>query len=596
MVKYFSIFILGMMLLCHSSYAQEASVSAEVNVDGAFADQPLKGTVTVTHDKSMRIDNTSFRIDKDSLPVKFVREIKISPNDPLVLSIYNFTLPGKSEGLYALPSISVKVEDATVQSTMSSYVVNPKPPSSVPSTVPDRSPAPDQPPPQQTAPDLNLEPVKPSLRLEASIEGKKSLYPGQRTKLVYRYYFSGDIALTKEKLPLLDAEGFIKIGEKEIVDSSDGAISIRTISQVIEAVKPGKFTFEESVIEGRSYQEDVLGNPLYKSDETFSSKAGSIAITVLPFPLKNKPASFNGAVGQFTFATTLASSPEMMLGDEFSLALEITGEGNLKNIRIPDLCCQPGFSGFFRLNDLPPTESIKEKAKTITAKLRPLNPLIKTIPSIEFSFFDPSIAEYTVLRSEEIPIFIKPNPQYLRGLNKDAALVSLDQKTENSKIEQPTSTPPAIDLKNGIMPLRACDLYNKLFGNWWSLMILPLGFLLFVFQKHLKEYLVWKRGLVRKWTSEELFLQAISEIKQGKVDFNLLNQSFKLELFEMGILSSVDIPDNQLPEDGPGKQVKDLFNSFDEQRFSGRGSYEPEDVYRLSRELMDKILREGNPS
>jgi hypothetical protein len=434
--------------------------------------------------------------------------------------------------------------------------------------------------------------IKPTLHLEATVEGKKELYPGQRTKLVYRYYFSGDIALTTEILPLLDAEGFIKIGEKEIVDSSSGNISIRTISQVIEAVKPGKFTFKQSVIEGRSYREDLLGNPLYVSEEKLFSKADPITINVLPFPLKDKPASFNGAVGQFTFSTQLLSSSEMMLGDELSLALQIRGEGNLKNIRIPDLCCQPGFSGFFRLNDLPPIESIKENKKTITAKLYPQSILIQAIPSIEFSFFDPSISQYVVLNSKEIALAIQPNPQFLKDLNKDAEPITLHEKKAHSEIEKFSSTPSTIDLKNSIVTMQPGDLYNKIFGDWWSLAILPLGLLLLIYQKHLKEYLSWQKGLEHKLTSKELFLQAFSDIKNGKVDFDRLNKAFRLALLEIGVLSSMDGIEREWAETGLEKEVKELFDRFDEQRFSENGSYDPKEIYRMSEALMDKIWRE----
>jgi hypothetical protein len=571
-------------------FAVDVKVAAEIEAGGA-ENEPLKGTITITHHKQDAVDNNSFILGKNELQAEFVKDVQISPSDPLVLSIYSFTLQGQREGLYALPAISVKVGGAVYQSPMSSYRVQSKrqngqkPATAVPAPkAASSTPAEPPPVPQSVSPTS----VKPQLRLEAAIEGSHSLYPGQRTKLVYRYFFSGDIALTKEVLPLLDAEGFIRIGEKEINDSVQGTTSVRQISQVVEAVAPGEYKLGPSLIEGRAYKEDVPGNPVFTSDK-LSSEAVPVVITVMPFPEQNKPASFNGAVGQFSFKTALLSSPEMTVGDEISLSLIISGKGNLKNITVPDLCCQPGMSGFFRLSDLPPSEEIEGDTKTIVAKFRPLNSRIKEIPSIEFSFFDPNTSQYTVLHSQPIPVSIKAGTQSVEEPKEEKAAPATKTGTQSKEPDLKMAPVPSLIQIESIIPLKSCDLLNKPFGSWWALAILPFSILLLIYQSHLKEYLDWKRTQKTITTSKELFQRAFADQNNGKCDFDVLAKSFKLALAEAGLITDADIPDNELPDEGLSKEVKAFWRVVDEKRFAGHGSYDVNELHSLSQELMKKI-------
>lgn len=553
-----ALFVFFCLPLC----AADVKVSAEIDPEN-YDGEPLKGTITITHDKNEPIDTNSFMEGKNTLSAEFIKEVQISPDNPLVLSIYQFTLPAKREGLYALPSISVKVGRKIYQSPMSSYSIKAK--RQAPTAKPVVPTAPQ-------APTGSSKATKPLLRLEASVDGSKSLYPGQRTRLVYYYFYSGNIGLTAEKLPLLDAEGFIKIGEKEINDYVQGNVSVREISQQVEAVAPGKYTFGPSLIEGHS------------NSEKLSSEAPPVVLTVMPFPETDKPASFNGAVGQFTFKTSLLSSSDMTLGDEITLGLIISGKGNLKNITVSDLCCQPGMSGFFRLSDIPPAEKIEGDTKTIAAKIRPLNTLIKEVPSLEFSFFDPKSSKYVVLHSESIPITIKPGPSQTE--EQAAPSKPQIQQAEQEIKNKPTPAPIQIE---SIVPLKSCDLYNRPFGTWWALTILPFAILLLLYQKHLKEYLEWKKNQKQIVTSRELFQRAFADQKKGKCDEEMLKASLKMAMEEAGLITSANIKDKELPDEGLGREVKSFFAALDEKRFAGKGSYNVNEIHHLSGELLKKI-------
>lgn len=525
-------------------------------------------------------DINSFRLENAKLPVDYIKDVRISPSDPTVLSMYNFQIAGKHAGLYALSPISVRVGSQEYKSTMTSYsvlagslakqAISSSPQQSIPSSVNVQ---------QSTA----APPEKPQtvLRLDAGVEGKTSLYPGQRTKLVYTYSFEGDISLTTEKLPLLDAEGFIKIGEKEITDSSKGNVSIRTISQVVEAVKPGKYTFGPSLAEGYTYENDSGGNPVYTSSK-LRTEAPDIQLTVLPFPEQNKPLSFNGAVGLFTFETKLVGPSKLEVGDEISLSIVVVGKGNLKTMTLSDLCCQPGFSGFFKISDLPPTEEVTDTSKTSVIKLRLLTDLIKAIPSVEFAFFDPELSRYVDLHSKAIPITVtNMTPASIAVPAETAQRIKVSGKTEKASY----SIAP-IEI-GSIISLETSDLYNKIFGTWWTFLIIPIAIALLLFQRIIREYLVWQLNNIKQENSHELYANAF--MKKNTCDFEMLKQALKLALVETGKLESVLIEDNDLPEEGLCDDVKAFSSMLDERRFSGRESINLKDVQKQSKALIEKI-------
>ena len=175
----------------------------------------------------------------------------------------------------------------------------------------------------------------------------------------------------------------------------------------MEAVKPGSYKFDRANIQGYVYRNDPFGGHIYLQP-MLSAETPPMTITVLPFPEKGKPASFNGAIGPFSnFSAALLSSSSISVGDKIVLKIEISGQGQAANAPLPDLCCQPGFSGVFQLSDLPPVEKVSGNKKTFTVEMRPLIADIKSLPPIEFSYFIPASKTYGVLHSQAIPIAVK---------------------------------------------------------------------------------------------------------------------------------------------------------------------------------------------
>jgi hypothetical protein len=250
---------------------------------------------------------------------------------------------------------------------------------------------------------------EPFITLEPLFSGTLPLFPGQQAYIGYRFTFNADIDLTQEILPLLEATGFKKLGEKQIDETVKDGLYVHQILQRIEAIKPGEFAFEPSFITGYAYTVSGGGEKIY-NPTPLKSEVPALVLTVAPFPQEGKPPAFNGALGNFSFTTQLAGSNQVNLGQRIDLLLKMTGEGEWDTVKHPKLCCQPGFSGFFKELDLPPTSSLEGQTKTFQISLFVENRDAKAIPSLAFAFFNPVEKKYGEKKSDPISIKVSAPP------------------------------------------------------------------------------------------------------------------------------------------------------------------------------------------
>ena len=545
-----------------------ADVSVSASIDPMTLNQgwPIKGTLEITHYADQKIDEASAATEGKPLKISLLRSVKISPESQITVSIYQFSLPPQNKGTYTLPPISIKVNGKTYQTLSIPYEV--QGPVAPPIAAPGGS--------QET-----------SLKLEAFIDGPQELYPGQMTTLVYRYVYQGNIALSKEVLPMLEAKGLQKVGRYDIKNYTEGNSSIFEISQKVQAITPGEYSWGPSTIEGVVYVQDALGNQQFTTTKLIS-EAPAVKLLVQPFPLEGKPASFNGAFGQFTFNVSLTSPAKISVGDPITLDVAISGKtSNWDSVALPELCCQPGFAGFFKLSDLPPIGKMQGESKHFSVEMNPLSSSIKSIPAIQFAYFEPTKGQYKTLYSTPIAISVSPvqdiaqadqNPSESRSES-----VNLPSQEITEEWFQIYKQLPPLNME-GILPLETGDLKNIPFGSWWTLWIIPLSIALLAFQLKLKDFLKAHAGRVKVKTSSELYEEMLKATRASPLFFELLGQCLLLRLFERGEIVSVDITPENLPTEGFAGEVRAFLIKIYSLRFT---SAVPDDA------LYDQALEEG---
>lgn len=125
-----------------------------------------------------------------------------------------------------------------------------------------------------------------------------------------------------------------------------------------------------------------------------------VPIQVRPLPA-GKPASFGGAVGSFTLAST-ASPLELKSNEALTLKLTLSGTGNLKLITPPDVKFPSDFEVYDPKVDTQSklTQNGLSGQKVFEYLAIPRHAGEYTIPAVEFTFFDPKSQKYQTLTSE----------------------------------------------------------------------------------------------------------------------------------------------------------------------------------------------------
>ncbi len=524
-------------VFCSSIFAQEVIVTSKIEGSPQLG-MPVEGTITITHDRSKAVDTNSFAMGGEPLEVEFLKEVQVAPDLPLIISIYTFTIEPQEVGLQELPRVSVDVGGTVYHSFSSTYQVEKA-----------------KKQPQVSGGSIVL-------KIEPLVIGKTPLYPGQRIKVGYRYIFNYSHELSREELPLLKAEGFSKLGAKETETKVEGKLVYYDVLQEVEAVEPGVYTFAPAKIQGRAWKKERLGKKNYAKQES-TAESAPVAIEVLAFPEEGKPPSFNGAIGEdLSFSVELKTPSEVSVGDKIVLLITIKGNGELASLPPPEVCCQPGFSGFFRTSDLPPVEDIFGSIKTFTVEMRPLNDKITAIPSLEFSYFNPKEKQYQAIQSEPIPLKVSPMKEPAK---KKQQLPKFDPKEKVEEKVDAALKPIEIE---GNFDIKEKDLSNRWFGTWWVLLIIPLGIGVLLLQVNLRRYLEQRRGVKRPKTARELFNDSM---KNGP-DFNLLYQALLLRLVEIHEIDDHRISLSQLSKKGLSGKVRNFLEEVETLRFAGKGS------------------------
>lgn len=134
-----------------------------------------------------------------------------------------------------------------------------------------------------------------------------------------------------------------------------------------------------------------------------------LPITVKPLPDENKPAAFNGAVGDFSIEATL-NNRSVAAEDEATLHVVVKGKGNLPVIAAPVVDWPAGIEAF----DPTTKEEVNKTAvpmsgsKSFDYIFTPRTPGHYIIPAVSFPYFDPAVQAYKTAETQPMDIQVTP--------------------------------------------------------------------------------------------------------------------------------------------------------------------------------------------
>jgi len=157
-----------------------------------------------------------------------------------------------------------------------------------------------------------------------------------------------------------------------------------------------------------------------------------LVITVKPLPENNKPADYNGAVGNFTMDASV-DNKNISAQDAATLKVTVHGSGNLPVVDAPQVQWPANVNVYntSAKEDIDKTVVPMKGSKTFEYVFTPKVAGNYTIPAIMFSYFDPSSSTYKTLQSQPLQfnagIAKKQSPSLFKNI--------LSSKTNNWTIK-----------------------------------------------------------------------------------------------------------------------------------------------------------------
>ena len=264
------------------------------------------------------------------------------------------------------------------------------------------------------------------------VPSKKSVYVGEQVVLTYKLYTKVPVSsLSVEKMP-----SYAGFWTKDISDNNGGALRQSseyingieyTVAEIQKMVivpqRSGSLTLDPMTIEciaqirtesnRRSNDPfDVFFNdPFFNRNIKNVNKqlsSSSLTINVQNLPVADKPDSFAGAVGNYSFKSEIDKT-ELSTNDAFTLTYTVSGQGNVELLQMPTPVLPPDFEVY----DPKITTSVDHNAQGLTGTKKAEYLVIPrragsfNIPAAEFSYFNPANGSYQTLRSDAYTLSVQ---------------------------------------------------------------------------------------------------------------------------------------------------------------------------------------------
>lgn len=289
----------------------------------------------------------------------------------------------------------------------------------------------------------------------------------------------------------------------------------------------------------RGYFDDFFGPDVQEQKVTL--KTLPLSLNVKPLPA-NKPESFNGAVGKFSFNAAIDKN-SVKTNDAITLKLTVSGSGNMKLIESPKVSFPTDFDTYDpKINQATTPQSGEiNGSKTFEYLVIPRNAGSYKIPAINFTYFDPSLGQYKTITSHDFDI------EVAKGDNVESATVVTGLSKEDVKF----IGKDILFIKTDNFDfVRAGEYF---FGSVLFYLIIIVSLLAFV------GIIIWRRSVIRQNANAALMRNrkadkfATRRLKQSKVHL-LANEREKFydELLKAiwGYLSDkFNIPQSDLSRD-----------------------------------------------
>lgn len=170
---------------------------------------------------------------------------------------------------------------------------------------------------------------------------------------------------------------------------------------IIFPQKTGKLTINSGTYEVTVIQYELISNGFFQTrrpvEQQLLTRSNTASVNVMALPVP-RPASFNGAVGDFSASVDLTPT-ELKTNEAASYVFTVKGSGNIKYLKSPTLDIPAGIDQYTPKTDIDAKFNASNIAGTyrVTYTLVPQQPGNFDIPASEFCYFDPSSKQYKTI-------------------------------------------------------------------------------------------------------------------------------------------------------------------------------------------------------
>ncbi len=299
------------------------------------------------------------------------------------------------------------------------------------------------------------------------------LYVGQTTPIQLKLYISENVRLTGLNNFDRSADGFTI---SELPESQENGETyngrryrVLTWPLTITPIQTGEqdlnfqFTVSAQVPEQNNTRRDPFGgrgfgssifDDFFGRSERFTVYNEPTTVDVRPLPQADQPASFTGAIGDFSMEV-YTDRESTQAGEPIMLSIEISGKGNFDRINGPTIPKADDWRSYDPESKFQPrsANNVLHGTKRFDYVMIPNKAGKLQIPEVEFAYFDPKAKHYITLSSPRIPIEVSPSatPQAApmptqpsptlhsapiplqQKMSTEEALLTLDYRTKASK-------------------------------------------------------------------------------------------------------------------------------------------------------------------
>ncbi|MBQ0082098.1 MAG: protein BatD [bacterium] len=215
-------------------------------------------------------------------------------------------------------------------------------------------------------------------------------------------------------------------------------------------------------------------------EKTITSGKANIEVTSLPQP---KPVGFSGVVGSLNIDTKV-SATELESNKPATVTVTITGSGNMKMLKTPELQFPKDFEAYEPkvTNNFTTTTSGQQGTKTIEYLVIPRHKGEFSVPAVTISYFDVNSRSYKTLSTREI------NFSVTKGTDAPEGSADVQNVQDQERVEMLAKDIRYLD--RGALSISQSEDYlitSLLYWLCYVVMLLLTVALLFFFRKKIKD-------------------------------------------------------------------------------------------------------------